>query len=93
MDTEISDASIRQLKSASKKALWVFVLLNFSAIVLFLLGETILPIIMLLLQAVAILTWFLPMFIYQVAVKKQPSKLAFHKALASYREIFGQVTW
>ncbi|MEP0494455.1 MAG: hypothetical protein ABJD02_01855, partial [Paraglaciecola sp.] len=47
----------------------------------------------LFIQLAVVAFWLLPVFCYQVFIKKRRIKLAVYKALASYKEALGQVSW
>ncbi len=89
LDTEISD----QLRKDAKGAMYAFLLINAFAIAFFFLGYREFASIALGAQLAIILLWLFPVFLNQTLVKKEPMKLALHKALASYRDLMSHVNW
>jgi hypothetical protein len=83
----------QQLKSDAKKAIWVLVVLNVSVLILFILQSHGLAYAILFIQLAIFIFWLLPVALYQIVRKNSSIKLAAYKALASYRNIMGQVSW
>ena len=83
----------QQLKSDAKKALWVFVALNISVLILFALQSHGLAFAILAIQIVLFFLWLLPVALYQIVRKNNSIKLVTYKALASYRNIMEQASW
>ena len=76
-----------------KKALILFLLINGSVVLLYLLGEKGVAFGMLGLQIVFILFWLLPVFLYQVLISKKTVSTAMVISLHSYRKVFQNVSW
>ena len=89
MDHDISE----ELRVHALKAGWVFVLINLSALLLYLFGATEFAFSMFFVQVVALTVWILPFFTYQYLVKRKTLKIAFLRAVTSYRRIFENVSW
>ncbi|MCC4834974.1 hypothetical protein LMH66_20245 [Shewanella sp. 10N.7] len=83
----------QQLESDAKKALWVFVALNISVLILFALQSHGLAFAILSIQIALFFLWLLPVALYQIVRKNNSIKLATYKALASYRNIMEQASW
>ena len=87
------DEITHQLKSDAKKAIWVLIVLNVSILILFILQSHGLAYAMLFIQLTVFIFWLLPVALYHIVRKSSSIKLAAYKALASYRNIMGQVSW
>ncbi len=73
----------------------VLVVVNLCVLVLFLADGIFNEIVFILLfiQSALFIFWLLPVFCYQIFIKKLRVKLAIYKALASYKEAIGHVSW
>lgn len=56
-------------------------------------GERQFVIVAIFVQSALVVFWLLPVFLYQVLVKKQALALSVLKALASYKNLMGRVQW
>ncbi|XPF94877.1 hypothetical protein ACM9HF_02375 [Colwellia sp. RE-S-Sl-9] len=86
---------LRQLIKDARWAIWAFVIINFFVIVFFIvdgLGNEFV-FIALFVQVVLFVIWLLPVFFYQVFIKKLSVKYAFYTSMASYKEVLGHVSW
>jgi hypothetical protein len=81
------------LRSDAKKAIWTFLIINICVVLLALGGERQFVIVAIFVQSALVVFWLLPVFLYQVLVNKQVLALSVLKALASYRNLMGQVQW
>ena len=86
---------LNELKKDARWAIWSFILINMIVVFFFIVDGIYNPFVFvgLLVQGVLILFWILPMFLYQVLFKGINPKYAFYKALASYKDIMGHVSW
>ncbi len=82
----------KQLKDATR-AIWVFIAINISVLVLHLLGESVLAVVMVVVQLIAIALWLLPMLAYKWLYQKLPFRVAICGTLSSYRSIFSYLSW
>ena len=85
--------SITIIKSDAKKAIWVLLILNVFVALLAFGGEREFVIVALFVQVAILLLWLLPVFLYQVLIKKQDLAVSIWRALASYKNLMGQVQW
>lgn len=90
---EAREEPISELKSDASKAVWVFLIINICVVLLALIGNKEFVFAAIFIQFGLILLWLLPVFLYQVLIKKQAVVLSILKALASYKNLMGQVQW
>jgi hypothetical protein len=81
------------LKSDARKAILAFLIINICVVLLALTGERQFVFAAIFVQFALVVFWLLPVFLYQVLVKKQALVLSAVKALVSYRYLIGQVQW
>ncbi len=95
MQSESQSSELRQLIKDARWAIWLFVTVNFFVLVFFLLDGIFneFVFVLLFIQSALLIFWLLPVFCYQVFIKKLRVKLAMYKALASYKEATGHVSW
>ena len=95
MQSESQSSELRQLVKDARWAIWLFVIVNFFVLVFFLLDGIFneFVFVLLFIQSALLIFWLLPVFCYQVFIKKLRVKLAMYKALASYKEATGHVSW
>ncbi|WP_299804933.1 hypothetical protein [uncultured Shewanella sp.] len=95
MQPESQSSELRQLIKDARWAIWLFVAINFFVLVFFLADGIFneFVFVLLFIQIALLIFWLLPVFCYQVFVKKLRVKLAVYKALASYKEAIGHVSW
>ncbi|GAA5194987.1 hypothetical protein [Ferrimonas gelatinilytica] len=95
MQPDSQSTELRQLVKDARWAIWLFVVVNFFVLVFFLADGIFneFVFVLLFIQSALLIFWLLPVFCYQVFVKKLRVKLAFYKALASYKEAIGHVSW
>jgi fatty acid desaturase len=95
MQPESQSSELRQLIKDAQWAIWLFVIVNFFVLVFFLLDGIFneFVFVLLFIQSALLIFWLLPVFCYQVFIKKLRVKLAMYKALASYKEAIGHVSW
>ena len=93
MQEEAREEPISELKSDASKAVWVFLIINICVVLLALIGNKEFVFAAIFIQFGLILLWLLPVFLYQVLIKKQAVVLSILKALASYKNLMGQVQW
>jgi fatty acid desaturase len=95
MHSESQTSELRQLVKDARWAIWLFVIVNFFVLVFFIddgiFNEFVF--VLLFIQLALVAFWLLPVFCYQVFIKKLRVKLAIYKALASYKEALGHVSW
>jgi len=86
---------IVSLKKDAKKAIWVFAIINIFVLVFYVVDGPFneFVFVLLFIQAGIFLVWLLPVFIYQVIFKKLSIELSVYKALASYKDLMGHVSW
>lgn len=82
-----------ELRSDAKKAIWTFLIINICVVLLALGGGRQFVFVAIFVQSALVVFWLLPVFLYQVLVKKQALVLSALKALASYKNLMGQVQW
>ena len=95
MQSESQSSELRQLIKDARWAIWLFVIVNFFVLVFFLLDGIFneFVFVLLFIQSAFLIFWLLPVFCYQVFIKKLRVKLAMYKTLASYKEAIGHVSW
>jgi hypothetical protein len=95
MQPESQSSELRQLIKDARWAIWLFVIVNFFVLVFFLLDGIFneFVFVLLFIQSALLIFWLLPVFCYQVFIKKLRVKLAMYKALASYKEAISHVSW
>ncbi|QPG05249.1 hypothetical protein IT774_14180 [Salinimonas marina] len=93
MRNEEPSESITIIKSDAKKAIWVLLILNVFVALLALGGEREFVIVAIFVQVAILLLWLLPVFLYQVLIRKQDLAVSIWCALASYKDLMGQVQW
>ncbi|WP_343862805.1 hypothetical protein [Aliiglaciecola litoralis] len=93
MRNEEPSESITIIKSDAKKAIWVLLILNVFVALLALGGEREFVIVAIFVQVAILLLWLLPVFLYQVLIRKQDLAVSIWRALASYKDLMGQVQW
>ena len=86
---------LNALRRDAHRAVWVLVILNIFVLLFYLIDTEFneFVFIALFVQIGFLLLWLLPVFSYQVLVKKLDSKVAMYSALASYKNLMGQVSW
>ncbi|NHH90398.1 hypothetical protein IMPJCBKJ_02998 [Pseudoalteromonas sp. MB47] len=86
---------LRELIKDARWGIWLFVGLNLLVLIFFLLDGIYneLVFVLLFIQILLFVVWFLPVFCYQVFYKKLRVKLAIYKALASYKEAVSHFSW
>lgn len=86
---------LRILIEDARWAIWGFVILNIFVLLFYLvdgfLNEFVF--ILLFIQFFLLLFWLLPVFCYQVIIKRSRLKYAVYYALASYKEAMSHVSW
>ncbi|MCK8129088.1 hypothetical protein MTF66_29025 [Pseudoalteromonas sp. 2CM39R] len=95
MQPENPVTELRQLIKDARWAIWSFVVIN-AFVLLFFFVDGIFNefvFVALFVQGLLFTVWLLPVFCYQVFFKKLSVKFAFYKALASYKEALGHVSW
>lgn len=95
MQPENSVMELRQLIKDARWAIWSFVIINLFVLLFFFVDGIFNEFVFLALfvQGLLFTVWLLPVFCYQVFYKKLSVKFAFYKALVSYKEALGQVSW
>ncbi len=95
MQSESQSSELRQLVKDARWAIWLFVIVNFFVLVFFFLDGIFneFVFVLLFIQSALLVFWLLPVFCYQVFIKKLRVKLAMYKALASYKEAISHVSW
>ncbi|TVL16971.1 hypothetical protein AYI92_14270 [Shewanella xiamenensis] len=95
MQPESQSSELQLLVKDARWAIWLFVGVNFFVLVFFLADGIFneFVFVLLFIQSALLIFWLLPVFCYQVFVKKLRVKLAIYKALASYKEAIGHVSW
>ena len=93
MQKKAREEPISELKSDARKAVWAFLIINICVVLLALIGNKEFVFAAIFIQLGLILLWLLPVFLYQVLIKKQAVVLSTLKALASYKNLMGQVQW
>ncbi len=81
------------IRSDARKAIWTFLIINICVAFLAFGGERQFVLAAIFVQIVLFVFWLLPVFLYQVLLKKQALVLSVLKALASYKNLMGQVQW
>ena len=81
------------IRSDARKAIWTFLIINICVAFLALGGERQFVLAAIFVQSALFVFWLLPVFLYQVLFKKQELALSVLKALASYKNLMGQVQW
>lgn len=81
------------IRSDAKKAIWTFLIINFCVAFLAFGGEKQFVFAAIFVQSALFVFWLLPVFLYQVVFKKEAIALSVLKALASYKNLMGQVHW
>jgi fatty acid desaturase len=95
MQFENESLESRQLVKDARWAIWTFVIINLF-VLLFLFVDGLFNqfvFVCLFVQAFLFLIWLLPVFLYQVFYKKLRIKYAIYKALASYKDALGHLSW
>lgn len=95
MQPESQITELRQLIKDARWAIWSFVIINLVVLLMFFVDGIFneFVFVALLVQALLLLVWLLPIFCYQVFIKNFSVKYAFYKALATYKEALGHVSW
>ncbi len=95
MQPENPVAELKQLIKDARWAIWSFVIINFFVLLFYyvdgIFNEFVF--VALFVQGFLFTVWLLPVFFYQVFFNKFSVKYAFFKALASYKEALGHVSW
>ena len=95
MRSEDQHIELGQLEKDARWAIWAFAIINFFVLLFFfvdgLFNEFVF--VCLFIQVLLFLVWLLPVFCYQVFYKKLRVKHATYKALASYKEAIGHLSW
>lgn len=95
MQLDIPLAELKQLIKDARRAIWLFVIINVFVLLIFFVDGIFneFVFVALFVQVFLFTVWLLPVFCYQVFFKKLSAKYAFYKALASYKEALGHVSW
>jgi hypothetical protein len=95
MKPQSSVTELRQLIKDARWAIWAFFIINVFVLILFLVDGILNEFVFmaLLIQALLFLGWLLPVFCYQVFFKQKSAKYAFYKAMASYKDALGHLSW
>jgi len=95
MQTDNPVIELRQLIKDARWAIWSFVIVNIFVLIFFLVDGVFneFVFVALFVQAFLFLVWLLPVFCYQVFIKKLSVKYAFYKAMATYKEALSHVSW
>ena len=95
MQPESQSSELRQLVKDARWAIWAFAIINIFVLIFFLaygaFNEFVF--VALFVQAFLLVVWLLPVFCYQVFIKQLSVKLAFYKAMATYKEALGHLSW
>ncbi|MDT0596635.1 hypothetical protein [Glaciecola petra] len=83
------------IKRDAYRAVWVIVFINLSALLFYMLDTELneFAFVAIFGQLFILVVWLLPVYFYQVLVKKLDTKVAIYHALASYKNLMGQVSW
>ena len=95
MQLDIPVAELKQLIKDARRAIWLFFIINVFVLLIFFVDGIFneFVFVALFVQGFLFTVWLLPVFCYQVFFKKLSAKYAFYKALASYKEALGHVSW
>ena len=95
MHSNSQTSELRQLINDARWAIWLFVIVNFFVLVFFIADGVFneFVFVLLFIQLALFFFWLLPVFCYQVFIKKLRVKLAIYKTLASYKYALGHVSW
>jgi hypothetical protein len=95
MQPESAVKELRQLIKDARWAIGAFVIINFLVVVFFIVDglNNEFVFIALFVQVSLLILWLLPVFCYQIFIKKLSVKYAFYKALATYKEVLGHASW
>lgn len=95
MQLDIPVAELKQLIKDARRAIWLFVIINVFVLLIFFVDGIFneFVFVALFVQGFLFTVWLLPVFCYQVFFKKLSANYAFYKALASYKEALGHVSW
>lgn len=95
MEAPSNKSELRELVKDARWGIWLFIGLN-SLVLLFYLLDGIFNefvFVLLFVQVFLVFIWFLPVFCYQVFIKKLRVKVAVYKAFASNKEAMSHLSW
>jgi fatty acid desaturase len=95
MQPDIPLEELRQLIKDARRAIWLLAIVNVFVLLIFFVDGIFneFVVVALFVQCFLFTVWLLPVFYYQVFFKKFSAKYALYKALASYKEALGHVSW
>ncbi|MEP1552011.1 MAG: hypothetical protein ABJJ44_06135 [Paraglaciecola sp.] len=95
MQPKSQSSELRQLVRDARWAIWAFAIINIFVLIFFLADGVFneFVFVALFVQAFLVVVWLLPVFCYQVFIKQLSVKFAFYKAMATYKEALGHLSW
>ncbi len=88
-------SELRQLIKDARWAMWAFATINILVLVVLVIDgmNNMFVFMAVFLQVFLFLIWLLPVFLYQVLIKKLSLKYALYTSFASYKEALGHLSW
>lgn len=95
IQSDIPATETRELIKDARRAIWSFFIINVFVLLFYVIdgGYYEFVFVVLFIQALVFVVWLLPVFCYQMFVKKLNVKFAFYKAMASYKEALSHASW